>query len=147
MLKFFVRSEMSFKFFSILTTLSVSCLVLGCAFVTGRYQNVLITTNVPDAKVFVDGQPFGVSKGEGTPLIANLKKSKEHYVTATKDGYESTTRSLHATLSGIGILDVIGAALFLLPIITVLTGHAYELEPDSLYLPLDPLTREKQKPQ
>jgi hypothetical protein len=147
MLKFLALSDNWFKVFSIIGLLSVSHMVFGCAFVTGRYQNVPITTNVPGAKVFIDGRPFGVSRGEGDPLIANLKKSKEHYVTVTKDDYESTTRSLRATLSGVGILDAIGAAIFILPIITVVTGFAYELEPDALYIPLDPLASKKQSPE
>jgi PEGA domain len=112
MLTFFAFSKTNFKLFSMISILSISHLVFGCAFVTGRYQNVPITTNVPGAKIFIDGQPVGISQREGIPLVANLEKSKEHYVTAAKDGYESTTRSLHATLSDIGILDVIGTAIF-----------------------------------
>jgi hypothetical protein len=132
----------------VITVVLIPCLTIysiwGCAFATGGLkQEVPITTNVPGAKIIIDGQPFGTSPPEGAPLIANLKKSKQHYVTASKDGYTSTTRSLSTTLNSLGMLDIIGAALWLLPIITLLTGHAWELEPESLYLPLDPIAPEQ----
>lgn len=138
-----IPAKTPFKFFSILAILCVSGLVLGCAFATGLRQDIPITANVKDATIFIDGVPFGKTTTESTPLIANLKKSKQHYVTASKDGYASTTRSLHPTLSSLGILDLVGTWFILIPVITLITGHAYELEPDSLYLPLDPLAPEK----
>ena len=124
-------------------SLFCSYIVFGCAFATGLRQDVPITTNVPGALIFIDGSHFGVTTVNGPPLIANLKKSKQHYITASKEGYLSTTRSLHPTLSSLGILDLVGGAIILIPIITLITGHAYELEPDALYLPLDPLIPEK----
>jgi len=111
----------------------------GCSFVTGVTETIPIRTNVPGARIHVDGEPVGTSPADGSPLFVTLKKSKQHYVTATKEGYESNTLSLRTTLSGIGIVDVIGAWIWLLPIIPVVTGHAWTLEPESLYLQLDPL--------
>jgi hypothetical protein len=102
-------------------SLFCSYIVFGCAFATGLRQDVPITTNVPGALIFIDGSHFGVTTVNGPPLIANLKKSK----------------------SSLGILDLVGGAIILIPIITLITGHAYELEPDALYLPLDPLIPEK----
>jgi hypothetical protein len=118
--------------------------IWGCAFATGGLlQEVPVTTNVSGAKIMVDGQPYGNSPDGGAPLIVNLKRNKPHFVTASKDGYESSTRSLEKTLNSLGMLDAIGAAIWLLPIVTLITGQAWELEPESLYLPLDRMTPEK----
>jgi hypothetical protein len=138
-----ILNERFLKIFSILVSMFFCYMAFGCAFATGLRQDVPITTNVPDVSIFIDGRPFGATTANGPPLIANLKKSKQHYVTASKEGYQSTTRSLNPTLSSLGILDLVGAAIILIPVITLITGHAYELEPDALYLPLDPLTLEK----
>lgn len=110
--------------------------ILGCSIVTGINQSIRITSNVPGAEIHIDGIPYGVTS-EGKPVVAKLKKSKQHYVTASKKGYASSTLSVHPTVSALGILDIIGAAIFILPIITIATGQAFELEPEALHLVLD----------
>jgi len=113
----------------------------GCSFFTGLHETIPVRTNVPGARILVDGQPMGTTPQADSPLYVTLRKDKDHYVTATKEGYESSTRSLQRKLSGVGFVDVVGAYFWLLPIVTIGTGHAWTLEPDSLYLTLDPLSK------
>ena len=109
----------------------------GCALVNGTTQRVAITSNVPDVKIVVDGRPRGRTE-EGAPLVVVLKRSSEHIVTALKDGYTSNYVRIDSQLCTLGILDIVGTWLFLLPGISLLTGGAFELTPSEVYIALDP---------
>jgi hypothetical protein len=122
----------------VLTPVIAAYLITGCAFFTGTRQDVKISTNLAGAQIYVDGQLYGTSAGDGVPMTVNLKKSEPHVVMVSKEGYETTTGRFDKTLSSAGMADVIGAWIWLLPIITVITGHAYKLEPDTMFVPLEP---------
>lgn len=109
----------------------------SCSFVNGTTQRIAVTSTVPDVRVLADGQPVGTT-GPENPLIIRLKRKNSHYLTGVKEGYSSYPVNVQATLSSLGVLDVIGGFIFLLPFITLITGHAFELEPDSVYLNLEP---------
>jgi PEGA domain len=115
------------------------CLALicsGCALVNGTTQRVAISTSVADAKVVVDGHPVGHTEGEA-PLVVKLKRSSLHIITAEKEGYASNHVTTESQLSGLGIMDVIGTFLFLVPGISLLTGGAFEVQPSDVYITLD----------
>jgi hypothetical protein len=99
----------------------------SCALVNGTKQRVEITTNIGAARVFVDGRPVGRIDDEGKPLIVPLERKAPHTVTATVD----------SRVSFLGILDLIGACVFLLPGVSFVAGTAWELEPSTVYLELD----------
>ncbi|MFO0983687.1 MAG: hypothetical protein U1E76_18485 [Planctomycetota bacterium] len=109
----------------------------GCALVQGDKQTVSVTTDKP-AKITVDGQLVGETKGNGELLmLPPLTRKDEHLVVAQGEGLEAR-KNFTTTLSPLGILDVIGIFFFLLPGITLLTGHAFMLEPENLNLQLQP---------
>jgi hypothetical protein len=102
--------------------------VHGCAFANGRYQNIAISSNVP-AAIRVDGSHVGSTRGS-VPLVTRVRRSRSHFVSAEADGHEGETASLQTELSMLGVLDIVGGFLIFVPWITLLTGHAFELEPD-----------------
>jgi hypothetical protein len=123
---------------------SIACVLLvavstGCSLTQGTHQKVAITTNVSGAKVLVNGKPVGESRGEGSPLVVSLKRNDTHVVSVQKDGYSSQYQKVESKISTLGILDLIGTWLFLLPGISFLTGSAMELEPADVYVVLVPL--------
>ena len=70
-------------------------------------------------------------------MVVRLKRGSDHIITAQKEGYTSNYIRLESQLRPLGIVDVIGTWLFLLPGISLLTGGAYELEPSEIYIALD----------
>lgn len=109
----------------------------SCSLVTGTTQPVSITTSVPNAQVWVDGVPVGRTGG-GAPLVTAIKKRGSHVVHATAEGQSSYPFRLTSTFSSIGTLDAVGCYVLLLPCLTLITGHAYTLEPEGVYLELHP---------
>ena len=107
----------------------------ACSLVHGRTQAVSVTTNVP-AKIRIDGQFYGETK-EGEPVIAELSRSRSHFVMATADGHHGETLRVQTTLSTLGVLDTVGGFLILIPWITLFTGHAWGLAPDQVHLSLE----------
>jgi hypothetical protein len=109
----------------------------SCALVNGTKQRVEITTNIGAARVFVDGRPVGRIDDEGKPLIVPLERKAPHTVTASKEGYRTRSATVDSRVSFLGILDLIGACVFLLPGVSFVAGTAWELEPSTVYLELD----------
>jgi hypothetical protein len=119
----------------VIVTIACASLLNACALSNGRYQNVAITTNVP-ATIRVDGQYAGNTSSSGE-VIARLRRSKSHHVRADADGYDAQTIGLSTEFSMLGGLDVVGCALILVPCITLITGHAFELEPSLIRVELE----------
>jgi hypothetical protein len=121
----------------IVALLSVSLILSGCALVNGTTQKVMITSNVQGASIMVDGHPKGKTQDTGVPIVVHLKRNTTHSVSAEKEGYSSRYVMVDSQLCTLGILDVIGIWFFLLPGISLLTGGAFELTPNEVYIPLD----------
>ena len=115
----------------------VATVMSGCALANGTTQKVSINTSVPEARIFVDGTPRGTTE-EGRPVVVDLKRHSDHIVVASKEGFTSSQATINNGLSGLGVADVVGTCLFILPCISLLTGSAWELSPTSVFLPLDP---------
>jgi hypothetical protein len=106
----------------------------ACSFANGDKQTVKIFTDKP-AKITVNGNACGETSGSGAPIEVTLERNKEHLVVAQGGGLEARRR-FTSTLSPLGILDIIGIFFFLIPGITLITGHAFMLEPDAMHLTL-----------
>ena len=55
---------------------------------------------------------------------------------ARASGYESVSVSLDREFSVLGTLDLIGAILIAVPVVTFATGHAYAVGPDRVHFEL-----------
>lgn len=107
----------------------------SCSLFQGDKQQVSVITDRP-AKITVDGVSMGETKGGNEPLrLEPLTRKDEHLVIAQGDGLEAR-KKFTTTLSPLGILDVVGIFFFLIPGITLITGHAFMLEPETLRLEL-----------
>jgi hypothetical protein len=117
-------------------TCCITTFTSGCALVNGTTQKVSINTSEPGAQVYVDGEPKGKT-GEGRPIVIAMSRKETHVVTATKEGYASNQVMVNKDLSGLGVLDLIGTCLFLVPGISLIMGSAWDLTPSSVFVPLD----------
>jgi hypothetical protein len=110
------------------------CWLSACSFVHGSHQKVQISTNVP-AKIYVGDRL--IAETDGAPTTAKLRRGRTHFITAKAPGYEEAFTALERELTFLGTLDLIGALLITLPVITFATGHAYSVSPGELHLDLE----------
>jgi len=78
------------------SALMIGIIAQGCASIaTGTSQSVSITSNVNDAKLFLDGSEIGT-----TPFNGIIPKNKKE-IKIVKEGYQTETIVLSKTLEGI----------------------------------------------
>ena len=115
--------------------LTIAALVLihgtACSLVAPRMQSISVTSDPAGARVTVNGMSAGV-----TPTQYKIKKNEEASIVVGKDGYETATRLTSTTLSTIGIVDIIGGCIFLLPFLGLLAPGAWKQEPSNVHLNL-----------
>jgi len=109
----------------------------GCALVNGTTQSVPIVSNIPGTEVFVDDVLVGTTKSYG-PIVVDLKRKRGHIIEGRKEGYVPQYVKLEQTNTDLGVIDSLGMFIFIVPAISILTGSAFELEPDFVLLELDP---------
>lgn len=74
--------------FLCLITLSLS----SCATIlSGRYDKVTITSNPPNADVFVDGEKVGNTESTGNTILIKRKYVNSRSITLKKEGYQDLT--------------------------------------------------------
>lgn len=120
---------------------TVGCLVAllsGCAFFNGSHQSVRLSSNVP-ARIYAGS----IRIAETDALVekeVRLRRGDQHVLTAKAEGYEDLQVVLERRITGLGALDLIGAVLIAVPVVTFATGHAYSIDPDSVSFELEPAT-------
>ena len=118
----------------IVAALLISSWTSGCAFLNGAYDTVRVYTNVP-AKIYSGDRLVGSTNG-GEHVVIRLRRGHEHRLEARAPGYEPASVRLDREFSALGALDLIGAILIAVPVVTFATGHAYAVSPDVVHLEL-----------
>ena len=101
----------------------------GCSFFAGSTQRFTAMASEPDAQIFINGQLIGVGSVE-----TRVKKNQSVSVMAKKEGFYPATREIDTTMSSIGILDMVGGCIFLIPFIGLAAPGAHELDQSSVTL-------------
>jgi hypothetical protein len=114
----------------------------GCALGRGTTQAVSVYSSAPDTKVIINGNPAGSTRAPSIPLVLTLRRDNNYVVAGSKDGYKSNTVVIDSKISGIGIVDAVGAYLILIPGISVINGSAMTLTPSEVHLVLEPVSEE-----
>ena len=130
-----LRIDFSQKWFRVLATFSCTIYLTGCSFFGGLSQNFAVSSNPTGATVRINGQQIGV-----TPLQHEVSRRGDLLVEVEKTGYKSQFRQTSRKLSGLGIADVIGGAVILLPLIGLVSPGAWEQDPSVMGFSLDPDT-------
>ena len=113
--------------FSLAIALSSCCMILN-----GHHDEVNVTSNVPQSTVMVNGQ----FKGQ-TPCKFEVKRTEDHTVTVTKEGYSTYKAQIGPAPSGWLLGNLIFGGLPGL-IIDFCSGAWAEADPDNVEATLVP---------
>ena len=105
----------------------------GCSLFGPRYETIGVSSDPSDATVTVGGRPVGT-----TPVHFEAHRGENLLITVQKPGYQTQYRTASRKLSTLGIVDVIGGAIFLLPFIGLLSSAAWEHDPSEFGFVLEP---------
>jgi hypothetical protein len=121
MLRSRIRETHVLKSISLVVTM---CYLAGCSLFGPRYETIGVSSDPPEANVSVSGKSVGI-----TPVRFEVHRGENLLVEVKKSGYQTQYRSASRKLSTLGILDVVGGAFFLLPLIGLLSSAAWEHDP------------------
>ncbi len=105
----------------------------GCSFVAGGSQRFRVESDPPGARVYVNGQDMGA-----TPIDTRIQRRDNVFVSVKKRGYHTATRTTGRELSTIGVIDVIGGVLWLVPFLGLISDGAYVQTPKRIFVHLSP---------
>jgi hypothetical protein len=100
----------------------------GCSLLASRSQTLMVSSSPSDAEVWVDEALVG-----RTPVEVRVERWRPVTVTLRKEGYRTVSRTTTRSLSGVGIFDVVGGSLVLLPYLGLLSGGAWEHSPSQIH--------------
>ncbi|MEW6741589.1 MAG: hypothetical protein AB1486_02425 [Planctomycetota bacterium] len=107
----------------------------SCALSQPMEQQVTITTDRA-AELFIGKKKIGETTSPDYTTTLMLARNESCTVMANDSSGATGRASIGTKLSALGILDIIGGCFFLIPFITLITGHAYELDPTRLKISL-----------
>ena len=105
----------------------------GCSLFAPSMQTIHVTSSPPGAKVVAGGIPVGQ-----TPVQFEAHRGENLLIEVQKSGYQTQYRTSSRTLSTIGILDVVGGFLLLVPLVGLLSSGAWKHDPGQYGFTLDP---------
>ena len=106
----------------------------GCSTVASRTQQITVMTTEPDAKIVVNGQVVGT--GQAT---VKVPCDRNVAILATKDGYYPAAKDIRPEFSRVGILDIVGGSICLLPFLGLLFPGSHVIPESNVVLPMQKL--------
>ncbi len=108
--------------------LGLAASTTACSLFANSRQTITLLSSPEGAEAKVNGVYAGT-----TPVqVYEIDRKRRAVVTFSLDGYETSTLSTSGGLSTVGIIDVIGGVLWLVPLLGLLSGGAWEQTPDTL---------------
>jgi hypothetical protein len=105
----------------------------ACSIFGGSSQPLTVNSEPPGANVLINGTLAGT-----TPLQHQVPRRGDLTVEVQKAGYKTQSRMTGRKLSSVGIVDVIGGAFFLLPLLGLIAPGAWEQDPATIGITLEP---------
>lgn len=127
------RSRNPSKAVTGLMLLACSLHLGGCSIFGGSSQALSVNSDPPGANVLINGTIAGT-----TPLQQQVPRRGDLTIEVQKTGYKPQSRMTGRKLSSVGIVDVIGGAFFLLPLLGLIAPGAWEQDPASIGVTLEP---------
>lgn len=116
----------------ILTLFFVFIVLTGCATViSGRTQEIGVSSSPSGAKVFVNGQEKGI-----TPIALKLSRKDKHVIKIQLEGYKPYEVVLVRKINGWVLGNILIGGLIGLAV-DAITGAIYKLEPDNISVKLE----------
>jgi hypothetical protein len=102
----------------------------GCSAFVSPMQTMNIKCSPTDSILMVNGQRYT------PPAQINVKRNNEVSIECYKDGFVPYQRTIGYHFNGTGALDVVGAVLFLVPVIGLFTPGAWSLDETNVNISL-----------
>ncbi len=96
----------------------------GCSMFAPRQQKISIQTNVPESAIYVNGELVQV--GQQAEFL--VKRNYNAQIMVTAKGYYPAYRQLISELSTLGVLDIIGGIVLIVPLIGLAFPGAKSLD-------------------
>lgn len=125
------------KFVSVLLSISIVISQVGCSTFVPHTQKVTVIASEPDAKIYINGEQIGIGKAE-----TKIRRNRDASVMVKCDGYYTAIRMFSTTMSGVGVVDIIGGWIWLVPWLGLLFPGSKEIDNPNINVVLD---KEKSK--
>jgi hypothetical protein len=125
-----IVKKVSFRLISLAV---VSCYLAGCSLFGPRRKSIGVCSDPPGARVIASGKPVGT-----TPLYFEAQRGNNLLIEVQKSGYQTQYRTLSRRMSTLGILDIVGGAIWLVPFFGLLSSAAYEHDPAEIGITPEP---------
>ena len=119
--------------FRLISLAMISCFMAGCSLFGPRSESIGVSSDPPGARVIASGKPVGT-----TPLYFEAQRGNNLLIEVQKSGYQAQYRTLSRRMSTLGILDIVGGAIWLVPFFGLLSSAAYEHDPAEIGITLEP---------
>ena len=119
--------------FRLISLAIVSCYLAGCSLFGPRSESIGVSSDPPGARVIASGKPVGT-----TPLYFEAQRGDNLLIEVQKPGYQTQYRTLSRKMGTLGILDIVGGAIWLVPFFGLLSSAAYEHDPAEIGITLEP---------
>jgi hypothetical protein len=109
------------------------CYLAACSLFGPRKETIMVSSDPPAAQVLASGTPVGL-----TPVQFEVRRDDNLFLEIRKEGYQTQYRTASRRLSTLGILDIVGGVILLLPLIGRLSAAAWEHDPAQVGVTLEP---------
>lgn len=123
------------NFFRMTVALLLAVAVSGCSLFAPHTQTITINGQPEGAKVIVNGNVYVA------PCMFEIKRNQSLNIIVTKKGYETYTNQSSFGLSTIGLVDVVGGAIWLVPFIGLVSPGAFAHSQNNFYYILEPVKK------
>ena len=118
--------------FRLISLAVISFYMAGCSLFASNKQSIGVNSDPSGAQVFVSGKPVGT-----TPLHFEVERGDTQIVEVRKPGYQTQFRTLSRKMSTLGILDIVGGAIWLIPFVGLFSPASHEHEPAEIGITLE----------
>ncbi len=119
-------------FILVLLVISITITQVGCSTFVPHRQKVSIIASEPDAKIYINGELIGTGRVE-----TKVPRNRDASVMVKCDGYYTATRMLSTTMSTVGVIDIIGGWIWLVPWLGLLFPGSKEIDTPNMTVVLD----------
>ena len=116
------------RIISIVLIFNLILVTSGCSLFAPRTQLLTVTISEDDAKIYINGNL------EGQGIVQTVvPRNRDVGILVKKEGYETMSKTIGTTISGIGTIDMIFGWL-IIPLFGLLGPGFHKLETDNLTL-------------
>ena len=126
------------RIFRLIYPLSLLLTMSSCSLL-GSWNETLTITSEPDlARVEINGTYIGE-----TPLKHSIRRNRDFTIKLSKEGHQTVfLEAVKSVPSALGILDIIGGSILLLPFLGFISPAAWRYEQSAFGVSLPPVTGE-----